>query len=131
MGVAIVGVVGSLLGVIIGAVGSYFIDKRGWRRAESITARLQVAQLWSYVWATTPWAVLRIERAELRVRLRALDIHDEMWERLDEAILACWRSARASVDQGAEDASGYLGPDQAREFEEAVAVVDAWLAGLR
>lgn len=131
MDIAIVGVVGTLLGVIVGAVGSYLIDKRGWRRAESITARLLVAQLWSYVWADTPWGDLRVKRAELSVRLHTLDVSDELWERLDEAALACWKAARASLEEGAEDATGYIGSDNARDFESAAAAVDIWLAGLR
>lgn len=131
MDIAIVGVVGTLLGVVVGAVGSYIIEKRGWRRAESTKARLLVAQLWSYVWADTPWGDLRVKRAELRVRLHTLDISEELWKRLDEATLACWKAAGASLEEGAENATGYIGNDNARDFESAAAAVDAWLAGLR
>jgi hypothetical protein len=129
MDVAIVGVVGTLFGVIVGAVGSYVIDRRGWRRAESITARLLVAQLWRYVWADTPWADLRVRRAQLRVRLHTLDIPDELWDRLDAAVLACWKEARASLHQDADDASGYIGTDNVAALESAAAAVDGWLAG--
>jgi len=113
----------ALLGVVVGAVGTYLIETRLTQRSEAIAARLELPAVRTRVFDVEA-GLLPLEEQVNRVRARVtlLGVDQKLVSDVREAAVACWKECRAMYEADPDEYG--ISNDKMKRLDAAIAALD-------
>jgi hypothetical protein len=113
----------ALLGVIVGALGTYLIETRLTLRAEAVAARLELPSIRTRIW-DAEIGIIPLQEQVNRVlaRVTLLGVDQRLVEDVREAAVACWTEGRGMYEADPDEYG--ISKERLGRLDEALRTLD-------